>query len=176
MLVSAPGFSLLKVDGAMTGFAKGPMAVGVGLEFPLIPFFPTTLYYHSIGEQKINFEASVYKELTGEVKVKAYALELAIEFPLGFAGVNVGGTVLGDFFTGEAGGKDAILPGSIYSGLFGRYRKALLPFVDLYATLGFLAKTVDGEKEINKKTGVNIDMGDVDKSGLYYRAGLTIGF
>lgn len=179
LLISAPAFSLIKVDGAVSGYAKGPVGTGIGIEFPLIPLLSTTLYYHTLGSQKVELPGFTYDGKThtaGDLKMKAYALELQLEYGIPLTDFAVGGTVLGDVYTSEIAGSDVAMPGSIYTGLYGRYRKALLPFVDMYGTLGLLFKAVDGEKEINDESSVDLDLSDIDRSGLYYRVGLTLGF
>lgn len=179
LLISAPAFSALKVDGCVTGYAKGPMGTGIGIEFPLIPLLSTTLYYHTLGSQKVELPSFTYDGKThtaGDLKMKAYALELQAEYGIPLTDFAVGGTVLGDLYTSEIAGSDVAMPGSIYAGLYGRYRKSLFHFIDMYGTLGYLFKAVDGEEAINDESSVELDLSDIDRTGFYYRIGLTLGF
>ena len=82
--ISIPSFSLLKVEGVYTGYAKGS-GVGFGVDFPLIPFIPTSIFITGLGEDIINLPGLKVGDTTfsaGNVKFKTLAIEFQTKFPL----------------------------------------------------------------------------------------------
>ncbi|HAR64289.1 MAG: hypothetical protein DKM50_02230 [Candidatus Margulisiibacteriota bacterium] len=177
--LSAPSFALFKIGAAYTGYSQG-QGMSASLEFPLIPLLPTTFYITQMNKQNVDLPPVTYggKSFAGSVEFTSLVGELQIKTPLSFMGVSFGVNGLFDVIAGKDGsGEMVALPGNGYAGMFGEYTKDLLPFISGYAQLGYLVKVLDGEKTINDKIEpVEVNLKDIDKSGLFYRAGLTIGF
>ena len=76
----------------------------------------------------------------------------------------------------SVGGSFVALPGNVYAGIFGNYKQDLLPFISAFAQLGYLIKVVNGEKVINDAiTPAVVDLSAIDKSGLCWKVGVSIG-
>jgi hypothetical protein len=175
-------FSLSKAEGVYTVFAK-QSGLGAGVNFPLIPLIDTTLYFHSLGETSVDGTAtytngsSTYS-LSGQTKVNSSAIEFQAKFPLSIMGVSIGGTLLLDIMNAKVSGtnQEFVLPGSLYAGVFGQYNQGLLPFVSVFGQAGLLVKVLDGEAEINKNlSGGSLNLSNINRSGLYFRAGVSVG-
>ncbi|MDD5456649.1 MAG: hypothetical protein PHV30_06405 [Candidatus Margulisbacteria bacterium] len=180
VVLAAPSFSLLQVQGVYTGFAKGT-GVGLGLDFPLIPFFPTSLLISQLGDTDINVSSGFsYGGQTwsaGTFKFSSLPIELQVKFPFGLMGVNWGVNVMADLLTGKVAGNNVSFPGGVYGGVFGEYKQDILPLISGFAQLGYLIKLVDAQKAIDDQVGAGkIDLSGVDRSGLFYRFGVSIGF
>lgn len=181
--LSTQAFALLKFEGIYSVYAKN-QGVGAGVEIPLIPLFPITLYASKLNDKNITLPNVTYKgdSFNGEVKFQSIAGELQIKTPIDLFGVKLGATVMADLLSGKnVSGKMVTLPGNIYAGIFGQYGQSLLPFLDWYLQAGLLNKIVNGEKAINDEIhksspGTSVNLKDIDQSGLYARAGLSLGF
>lgn len=181
--LSSQSFALLKIEGIYSIYAKN-QGIGAGIEIPLIPFFPVTIYASKLNDKNINISSVTYKgdSFNGDVKFQTISGELQIKTPIDLFGIKIGATVMADLLAGEStAGKMIALPGNVYAGLLGQYTGKLIPFVDWYLQAGFLNKIVDGEKaindEIHKTTPLSsVSLKDIDETGLYYRAGISLGF
>lgn len=95
-------------------------------------------------------------------------------------GVGIGANLLIDWNDVELTTQTASLPGNIYIGAFGNYKQNVLPMVDVFAQAGFLFKLFDVEKELEKANSsvatTLIDLSKIDRSGIFYRVGVSIGF
>lgn len=173
-------FSLLRVEGTYSAFAK-QSGLGLGINFPLIPLIDTTLYVHFLGDANISGKAAFEGySFSGTTKVNSTAFELQAKFPFSIMDFNVGGSLLLDFINGKEpfSGKDFIFLSGAYAGLFGHYQKTVFPLVNLFGQVGFLLKVVDGSKLINDQVSGGagtMDFGNIDRSGLFFRAGVAIG-
>ncbi len=149
------------------------------LDFPLIPFVPTALYITSVGETDVTATFGYDgKNFSGTKKFRSLALDFQARLPLvNITGVDVGGDVLVDLLTGkDASGSDVGLPGGVYMGAFGQFNQNILPLVDGFFQLGCLVKVVDVQKALNDKlTSGSVDLSGFDRSGLYYRFGVSVG-
>ncbi|MEI7943166.1 MAG: hypothetical protein WCH76_08430, partial [Candidatus Riflemargulisbacteria bacterium] len=176
LLMTSMSFSLLKVEGTYSVFAKQG-GVGIGIGLPLVPLLDTTVYIHMLGDANVTASANYSGEtFSGTTKMSATAVEVQAKLPISIMDFNVGGTVLVDILTGKEsiGGKSVALPGSVYGGLFVHYQKSLMPLVSYYGQMGMLFKVIDGEKALNDKvTTGEFDMSNIDRSGMYFRAGLS---
>ena len=180
VVLAAPSFSLLQVQGVYTGFAKGT-GMGLGIDFPLIPFFPTSILISQLGDTNINvssgFSFGGQTWSAGTYQFSSMPIEAQIKFPFGIMGFNWGADLMIDLLTGKVAGNSVSFPGGIYGGFFGEYKQDVLPLISLFAQLGYLVKLVDAQKAIDDQVGAGkIDLSGVDRSGLFYRAGVSIGF
>lgn len=179
LLMTSMSFSLLKVEGTYSVFAK-QAGLGFGVSLPLIPLIDTTMYIHMLGNADVlvsglgTFGGVTF---TGATKMAATALEVQAKLPISIMDFNVGATVLIDFLTGDNGTQTVAMPGSIYSGLFVNYQQGLMPLVSYYGQAGMLFKVFDGEKAVNDQIigAATFDFGNINRSGLYFRAGLSVG-
>ncbi len=180
LLMTSMSFSLLKVEGTYSVFAK-QAGLGFGVSLPLIPMVDTTLYAHFLGEANISGTAAFdVFSFAGTTKVNSTAIELQAKLPVSIMEFNVGGTLLLDIMNGNEpnSGKDFFFVSGIYAGIFGNYQKPLFPLVDMFGQVGFLFKVVDGAKLVNDQVSGGagtIDFGNINRSGLYFRAGLSVG-
>lgn len=177
MMVSS--FSLFKIGGTYTGFGKGA-GVGASIDLPIIPFIPTVLNVTQIGDADVVANLTYAgKAFTGTKKFSSLALDFQLKLPfVNIAGVDVGVDILADMLTGKANDGTAVsLPGGVYAGVFGQFSQNLLPLIDGFAQLGYLVKVVDAQKALSDAaTGVGtLDMSASDRSGLFYRFGVSIG-
>jgi hypothetical protein len=175
----ASSFSLFKVGGTYTGFAKGS-GVGAMIDLPIIPFIPTVLSVTSVGDVDVVANLTYGgQSFTGTKKFSSLALDFQAKLPfVNIAGVDVGADLLFDLLTGKAdNGTSVALPGGVYAGIFGQMNQNLLPLVDGFMQLGYLVKIVDAQKALaDGATGVGtLDMSAADRSGLFYRIGVSIG-
>ena len=174
-------FSLLQLKGVYTGYAKGS-GIGLGVDFPLIPFIPTCLYVTGLPDTNVSLPSLSMGGINfsaGTAKFKTMTFELQTMFPLDIAGVGVGGSLVMDWLSADLLGKSASFPGNIYGGVVGNYKQNIIPLVDWFAQVGFLVKLWDVEKVIkdaNSSIPANlINLSDLDRSGLFYRVGVSIG-
>lgn len=181
MLLMSMSFGLLKVEGIYTGFASEETGIGAGIDFPLIPFFPTQLYISQQADTTITTPPFVYGGITfggASQTFKTLAVELQMGLPLiNILGVTTGFNVLVDVaYAEDVGGSIQAIPGNGYAGFWGKYTKNLLPLIDVFGQLGYLVKVLDGEKQLEEDTGVALDLSSLDKTGMFYRFGVSIGF
>ncbi len=176
LLMTSMSFSLLRVEGTYSAFAKQG-GLGLGLNFPLIPLVDTTFYLHMLGDADVTGTGTIGGvSFSGTAKMKATAFEMQAKLPFSIMDCNVGGTLLVDLLTGDNGTQTVALPGSIYGGAFIHYQKELIPLVSYFGQAGMLFKLVDGQTEVNKQViGGSFDMSNVNRNGLYFRAGLAVG-
>ncbi len=170
-------FPLLRVEGTYSAFAK-QAGFGLGVNFPLIPLIDTTLYAHFLGDANISGGATFEGfSFSGTTKVNSTAVELQAKLPFSIMDFNVGGTLLLDLMNGSNSGKDFIFISGVYAGFYGHYQKPVFPLVNVFGQVGMLFKVVDGAKLINDQAsgGGTMDFSNVDRSGLYFRAGVAIG-
>jgi len=178
LLMTSSAFSLLRVEGTYSSFAK-QAGYGIGVNFPLIPFLDTTLYYHMLGDANITAtDTPSFGDFTlsaGATKINASAIELQAKLPFAIMDVAIGGSVLFDLGTIDS--TPGIVPGSLYGGLYAHYQQGIVPMVHWFAQAGFLSKLWDGEKAINDEigAGASLDMGAIDRSGMYFRVGIAAG-
>ncbi|OGI07405.1 MAG: hypothetical protein A2Y40_03040 [Candidatus Margulisbacteria bacterium GWF2_35_9] len=179
--ISIPSFAIFKVEGVYTGYAKGN-GLGVGFDLPLIPFIPTSIYLTGLGEETISLPSIKIGDTTfsaGNAKFKTLAVELQTKFPLDIAGVNAGGSLLIDWNTVDLLGQSTSIIGNIYLGLFGSYKQNIIPMVDVFVQGGYFFKILDIEKVLkdnNPSVANLIDLSKLDRSGIFYRVGVSIGF
>ncbi len=179
MSVMASSFSLLKVGGTYTGFGKGS-GIGAMVDFPLFPFIPTVLNITSVGETDVVANLTYGgKTFSGTKKFSSLALDFQAKIPLvNMSGFEFGGDVLVDLLTGKSNDGTAVaLPGGVYAGVFGQYNQNFLPLVDGFVQLGYFAKIYDAQKALaDSATSVGtLDLSGSDRSGLFYRVGVSIG-
>ncbi|MDD4526896.1 MAG: hypothetical protein PHF25_02530 [Candidatus Margulisbacteria bacterium] len=178
LLMTTMSFSLLRVEGTYSAFAK-QSGLGLGVSFPLIPLVDTTLYVHMLGDADISGTADFDGfTFSGTTEVSSTALEMQAKLPLSLMDVNFGATFLMDFMNGKepTSQKDFIFISGMYAGVFGYYQKPVSPLISLFGQMGLLVKVVDGAKIINDQaTGAGINLGNLDRSGFYFRAGIAIG-
>jgi hypothetical protein len=179
LLMTSMSFSLLKVEGTYSVFAK-QAGLGFGVSLPVLPLVDTTFYIHMLGNADVtltgigNIGGATFS--SGTAKMAATAFELQAKLPFSIMDCNVGATILADFLTGDNGSQTVAMPGSIYGGLFVQYQKSLMPLVAYYGQVGMLFKLLDGEAEVNKQASPAIfDMSNINRTGLYFRAGLSVG-
>ena len=176
----ASSFSLLKVGGTYTGFGKGS-GLGLMVDFPMIPFIPTALYVTSVGESDVVANLTYGgQSFSGTRKFSSLAFDFQAKLPfINIAGVEFGGDLLLDLLTGKADNGTAVaLPGGFYAGFFGQYNQNLLPLVDGFIQVGYLSKIIDAQKALidGSTSGGTLDLSGSDRSGLFYRFGVSIGF
>ena len=174
-----PSFSLLKIDGVYTQFANAS-GVGAGLDLPLIPFIPTSIFVSQLADTNItlgSFTIGGTSFSAGSIAFKQYMAELQLQFPIGLLGVDVGACIAGNLATADDGvGHTGAVPGNVYGGVYGKYSIDVLPLIKAYGQVGYLVKVVDGQRAFNEQASVNFDLSKLDQSGLYYRAGVSVGF
>ncbi len=174
-----PSFSLFQVQGVYSSYAKGS-SVGAGIELPIIPFIPTTLYLSQFSDTNITCAFTyLSKTFSGTIPFKSFAADFQFKLPLpDVAGFTFGADVMVDLLTGRVSGSDVAMPGNVYAGLFAQYNQNLLPLVSAFGQLGYLAKVVDTQTAIKNDSSFTgtIDLSAIDRSGLFWRAGVAIGF
>jgi len=170
-------FGLLKVEGIYTNFAKGS-GIGFGADFPFIPFVPTKVFISTLGEKNIvlpSLDIAGTSLSAGSVKFKPMVIEFMAKFPIDLAGVSVGGSLILDWWSIE-GSQNISTIGNRYAGVLGAYKQNVMPLVEVFGQAGYLIKVFDAEKAIeDNNSGLNIDLSEVDQSGLFLRAGVSIG-
>ncbi len=177
LLMTTMSFSLLKVDGTYSVFAKQG-GLGMGITFPVLPIVDTMIYIHMLGDADVTATGNIGGiNFSGVAKMTATAIEMQAKLPMSFMDWNFGGTLLYDILSGSTAGQSTYLPGSLYAGLFGQYQQPITPLIAWYGQIGMLFKVLDGQKLINDQvsSGGSFDLSNIDRSGLYFRAGLSVG-
>ena len=95
-------FALLKVEGAYTAYPNSISGTGVGVDFPLIPFFPTSVFYHTLSDATIslgNFTIGGKSFSAGDLTFKQSAIEIQIGLPIEIPlmGIAVGASAMANF-------------------------------------------------------------------------------
>ena len=182
--LTSASFPLLKIMGGYSMYAQSQAGWTGGIDFPLIPLFPTALYITKTNDVSIATNFSMYGHtLSSTSKFNTLALEGTLGLPIPpISGFTFGANALFDFaYAQDSGGNYFAVPGNIYWGLYTQYSQSILPLLDIFAQGGYLFKAWNAQDAINTEIhnsnpGANIDLTALDKSGLYLRVGAGLGF
>lgn len=174
-------FSVFHINGAYTAYSNNCGGLGVAVESPIsIPFFPLYVYYTLPYEKETKISFTQDGNPFASPKANVTTLEAQLGFPfIDIFGWSVGASGVVDILSlKDISGAAKPFPGFAYAGGYAQYKQSIVPmFMDWYAQVGYLVKVADAQEEIKKLvTGLTGDISSIDKSGLYLRAGVSIGF
>lgn len=176
--VMSSSFALYKLEANYTiaGKINGPAA---GIEMPIIPLFPLTLKFVKFGDKDIIIESGSSKINAGTARCEITGIEADLGIPLGLNIMNfsVGATALTTFINikDPVDDKKTTLPAGIYAGIVGKYSNDIFSFMKIYGSAGYLSSLIDMDKAAKDTFDVNIDMKEIDASGLFISLGINIG-